>query len=134
MTAPKHAPWVWDHIPEEPRAELWRRLGEWVDWLQEAYAPSVVLPPCWPAHEGLTVELRMFRLWHRWLMSEATQPADGIRWHQELRRSAAAWRELSTCRHEPPVRHQEQLQQAERDRRDQFLAQAAARGAAERSE
>ncbi|HWS38984.1 MAG TPA: hypothetical protein VN408_40365 [Actinoplanes sp.] len=126
MTGPekRDPPWVWERIPDVPRAELWRRLADWVDWLQEAYAPWVLLPDCWPAHEGLVVELRMFRLWHRWLMAEATQPADGVRWHQELRRSAPAWRELASCRHEPPVRHHEQVRLAARERRDAFLAQA----------
>ena len=32
-------------------------------------------------------------------------PVDAVRWHQELRRSADAWRELTTCGHEAPLRH-----------------------------
>lgn len=128
LTTETPPPWVWDHVSEEPRAELWRRLAEWVEWLEGAYAPWVTLPPCWPAHEGLVVELRMFRQWHRWLMSQATQPADGVRWHQDLRRSAQAWQVLAGCRHEPPIRQHRQVQEALRVRRDQFLAEAAGPG------
>lgn len=118
-------PWVWDGLPEQVRAESWRRLADWVEWLEDAYAPWVVLPACWPAHEGLRVELTMFWHWHRWLSTAAVNPIDGVRWHQELRRSAAAWREVASCRHEPPVRHHEQMLTARRTRRDEFLTQAA---------
>ena len=124
MTDKPKPPWVWDDLTPEVRAESWRRLAEWVEWLEEAYGTWVVLPPCWPVHEGLRTELTMFWYWHRWVSTAAVNPIDGVRWHNELRRSAQAWRELATCQHEPPVRHHQQLLQANRARRDHFLAQA----------
>ncbi|MFG1906735.1 hypothetical protein [Kribbella sp. NPDC048928] len=117
-------PWVWDGLNEEIREESWYGLAKWVDWLEEAYAPWVMLPPCWPVHEGLRTELTMFRYWHRWLMSAAVNPIDGVRWHNELRRSAVSWRELSTCRHEPPVAHHNQIMAARKAKRDQYLDEA----------
>jgi len=120
-------PWVWDRLPEAQRNESWRELVEWVDWLTDAYAPWIVLPDCWPAHEGLRTELTMFWLWHEWLMTAAVNPIDGVRWHQDLRHSAQAWRELANCRHEPPIGHHENIRAAQRARRDQFIE--AVRGA-----
>ncbi|HEX6683759.1 MAG TPA: hypothetical protein VF062_13230 [Candidatus Limnocylindrales bacterium] len=117
-------PWDWSRFTAGERAQLLRELSEWVDWLGDAYAPWVLLPPCWPAHEGLRVELTMFWLWHRWMQRSNPSPVEGIKWHNELRHSAAAWRELASCRHEPPVRHHEQLQAAHRERRDHFLTTA----------
>ena len=35
MTAPKPS-WVWDELSDELRAESWRRLAAWVDWLEQA--------------------------------------------------------------------------------------------------
>ena len=125
-------PWIWDGLPEDIQAESWRRLAAWVEWLEEAYAPWVVLPACWPAHEGLLTELRMYWVWHRWLTTAAVNPADGVRWHHELRRSAQAWGELASCRHDPPVRHQEQMRAVQRQRRDGFLAEASHREASQR--
>jgi hypothetical protein len=116
-------PWVWDGLGDEVRGAAWNGLAAWVDWLEEAYAPWVMLPPCWPVHEGLRTELTMFWYWHRWVMSAAVNPIDGIRWHNELRRSAVAWRELSTCRHETPVAHHNQIMAARLAKRDEFLDQ-----------
>ncbi|ADJ50408.1 hypothetical protein AMES_8582 [Amycolatopsis mediterranei S699] len=117
-------PWIWDALEDDVRARSWQELADWVDWLGEAYSPWVHLPPCWPAHEGLKTELSMFWYWHRWLSTAAVNPIDGVRWHNELRRSAQAWRELATCQHEPPVAHHHQIVAAQRARRDQFLADA----------
>ena len=65
----------------------------------------------------------MFWYWHRWVMSAAVNPIDGVRWHNELRRSAVAWRELATCRHEPPVAHHTQILAARQAKRDEYLDQ-----------
>ncbi|GAA0572623.1 hypothetical protein HPO96_17895 [Kribbella sandramycini] len=116
--------WVWEGLGAEERAVRWGGLAEWVEWVEEAYAPWVVLPPCWPVHEGLRVELAMFWYWHRWVVGSAVNPADGVRWHNELRRSAVAWKELATCRHEPPVRHHGQIMADRNAKRDEYLAQA----------
>jgi hypothetical protein len=35
-----------------------------------------------------------------------------------------AWRELSTCRHEPPVAHHNQILAARLAKRDEYLVQA----------
>ncbi len=124
MTDKPQPPWVWDDLTDEVRAESWRKLAEWVEWLEEAYATWVTLPPCWPVHEGLRTELAMFWYWHRWVSTAAVNPIDGVRWHNEMRRSAQAWRELAACQHEPPVRHHQQMLLANRARRDQFLVRA----------
>lgn len=120
-------PWVWDNLPPEVHQRRWQNLVAWVQWLEEAYAPWVILPPCWPAHEGLLAELILFWCWHDWLMHEETDPVAGLRWHAELRRAADAWRQLSTCDHRPPGPEQEQVVAAERARRDQFVAEAMTR-------
>lgn len=128
-TGSKAPPWVWDHLSEEMYAESWRRLAAWVEWLEGAYAPWVVLPACWPAHEGLRTELTIFWIWHRWLMTTAVNPVDGARWHSDLRRAAGAWRELASCRHDAPLRHQQQMDANRRERRDRFIVAASRRDA-----
>ncbi|MET7281898.1 hypothetical protein ABZS29_26940 [Kribbella sp. NPDC005582] len=117
-------PWVWDEKEPHEREGNWDKLAAWVAWLEEAYAPWVLLPPCWPVHEGLRTELTMYWYWHKWVMSTAVNPIDGVRWHNEIRRSASAWRELATCRHEPPVAHHGQIMAARLVKRDEYLAQA----------
>lgn len=116
-------PWVWDGLPRDTYRERWTGLVAWVDWLEEAYAPWVVLPNCWPAHEGLRAELVLFWYWHGWLISEATDPVAGIRWHGDLRRAAEAWRELSTCDHRPSGPEQIRVLTMQRQRRDGYAAE-----------
>ena len=111
-------PWAWDTLPSDEFRELWGQLVEWVDWLQEAYAPWIVLPACWPSHEGLSAELILFWYWHYSVTSEAHDPTAGVQWHADLRVAAHAWRELATCAHEPPLHHQERTNAADRARRD----------------
>jgi hypothetical protein len=120
-------PWVWDQLPDELYAESWRRLADWVEWLERAYAPWVVLPVCWPAHEGLRTELTVFWVWHRWFTTAAVNPVDGVRWHSELRRAAQDWRALANCLHDPPPYNREQQDAARRAERDRFIAEASAR-------
>lgn len=124
VDGPKSPPWVWDRLSDELHAETWRRFADWVAWLEEAYPPWVVLPDCWPAHEGLRTELVFFWYWHRWLMTSSANPADGVRWHAELHRAAPAWRELATCAHEPLAPRHEQLAEQRRDRTAVFVDQA----------
>jgi hypothetical protein len=131
MTAdrPEPPPWVWEHLSDELHDQSLRRLTAWVAWLEEAYAPWVTLPDCWPAHEGLRTELIMFWYWHRYLMTRAVNPTEGVRWHADLRRAAYDWRELAGCTHEPPVRHHEELAEHRHERTQTFVA-ALMRGAA----
>ena len=117
-------PWVWTDKPADNLARTWKDFAAWVEWLENAYAPWVLLPACWPAHEGLQAELRMFWYWHRWIQRKAANPIDGVRFHQELRRSAQAWRELSGCRHDDPMPHRLQIRADELRRRDSFVAAA----------
>lgn len=117
-------PWVWADLDSDKLERSWRDLATWVDWLEDAYAPWVLLPACWPDHEGLRTELRMFWYWHRWVQRKAVNPIDGVRWHQELRRSAQAWRDLANCRHDPPMPHRQQIRTVERQRRDAYITEA----------
>lgn len=117
-------PWAWDDLPEQAYRERWHSLVSWVQWLEEAYAPWVVLPPCWPAHEGLRTELALFWYWHGWLMSEATDPVAGVRWHADLRRAADAWRDLATCDHHPPGPEHERIVEVQRTHRDRLVSEA----------
>lgn len=119
-------PWVWTDLTPDRLARNWQELAAWVAWLEDAYAPWVLLPACWPDHEGLRTELTMYWYWHRWVQRKAANPIDGVRFHQELRRSAQAWRELSNCRHDPPMPHRQQIRAGERQRRDQFIQQVMA--------
>lgn len=121
-------PWVWDQLDEETRRDTWQRFAQWVDWLQETYEPWLVLPPCWPLHEALRVELAMFWYWHRYVMTSTANPPEGVRWHNEFRRSAAAWRELANCSHEEPVHYRRQLAEQRRGRHQEYLNQAIAAG------
>lgn len=118
---PKPPPWVWDHLPDEIYNESWRRFAAWVSWLEEAYAPWVMLPPCWPAHEGLRSELMMFWYWHRYLMNRSANPTEGVRWHADLRRAAYDWRDLAGCTHEPPVRHAQELTEHRNAKTQEFV-------------
>lgn len=119
------APWAWDTLSDDAHAQAWRDLDAWVGWLQRAYSPWVVLPPCWPVHEGLAAELRVYWYWHDWLMAESGSAAEAAGWHAELRRAAEDWRALAGCTHEPPIRPHARLAQERRDRHDAFVAWAA---------
>jgi hypothetical protein len=125
-------PWVWDELPDDAVRERWRALVAWVQWLEDAYQPWVVLPPCWPEHEGLRHELALFWYWHAWLTTTATDPVAGVRWHADLRNAAAAWRELATCGHRPTSAEHAQIVAAQRACRDQFVEDALARRATSR--
>lgn len=122
----ERAAWVWEHLPEAGRQELWRGLAGWVEWLEQAYAPWVVLPPCWAAHEGLSTELAMLWCWHDRLRTRESDPADGVRWHAELRHAAGAWQAVAMCEHQLPGPEQQRIRAAQLARRDQFLAEAIA--------
>ncbi|WP_187369727.1 hypothetical protein [Fodinicola acaciae] len=119
----KKAPWVWDQQDSASYPTKWKSLAEWVQWLQEAYHPWVLLPPCWPAHEGLSTELRLFWYWHRWTMGGSASPVDAVRWHNDLRQSASAWRELAACTHEAPLPHRAAIERQRRDRTEAFVDQ-----------
>lgn len=116
-------PWVWDDLPEAEYRDRWSRLVGWVQWLEEAYEPWLVLPACWPAHEGLRTELILLWYWHGWLTTEESDPVAGLRWHAELRRAADVWRQLSTCDHRDPGPEHQRLMAGQRARRDGYVAQ-----------
>jgi hypothetical protein len=120
----KKAPWVWDQEDSEVYRAKWEHLAEWVNWLQEAYQPWVVLPPCWPVHDGLCAELKLFWYWHRWTLGGSATPVDAIRWHSDLRHSATAWRELAACTHDAPLRHRAEFEDQRRSRSAAFVIQA----------
>jgi hypothetical protein len=109
-------PWVWEVLHTDEQEQSWRRHVAWVEWLQDAYEPWISLPPCWPAHEGLRTELRMFWYWHRWVMTSAMDPRDGVRWHDALRAAARAWSDLAGCSHQSPLRHVGDLRRERRER------------------
>ena len=98
-------PWDWSAFTREQWLRELERLGEWVDWLQQAYR-VVELPRCWPCHEGLRRELAL--LWYWWLElheprapEEPVTAAEGAQWHDHLRQAAATWREYyAGCSHE----------------------------------
>ena len=115
-------PWVWSGLPQSALRQRWDDLVVWVEWLEEAYAPWVMLPACWPAHEGLRNELVLFWYWHDWLVHEESDPVAALRWHTDLRRAADAWRELATCDHRSPGVEYERIRSAHRARRDRLVA------------
>jgi hypothetical protein len=90
--------WDWAALAQSERDQRWRRLSAWVIWLQEHYSAWVKLPPCWPLHEALRSELEFLRAWHDGLI-ENGDGAEGLSWHSSMRSSAAAWAELSDCKH-----------------------------------
>lgn len=98
-------PWDWSPYDREMWLNELEELGKWVDWLQQAYR-VVELPRCWPAHEGLRLELVAVREW--WLdlyahrgPDEPRIPVEAVtRWHATLRSAATDWRErYANCRH-----------------------------------
>jgi hypothetical protein len=112
VTAPEERtrpPWDWRSLTSEEFEREVEALVSWVGWLETTYAPWVELPPCWPLHESLRNELALFWYRHRYVYGAAGDPAEGIRWHQDLRSSAAAWHALSGCEHRAPLRHQQAL-------------------------
>ena len=60
----------------------------------------------------------------RWPIKVESNPADAIRWHQELRTSATAWRELSTCKHEPELVQLTRSRSAAEKKHTAYMAQA----------
>lgn len=120
--------WVWSDLSPEDYEQTWREFSSWVGWLEQEYASWVRLPPCWPLHEALRVELAMFWYWHGDVMTTVDDPVTGIAWHNDLRQSAQAWQQLADCDHEEPIRYHRQLAEQRRARHQQFLGQAIARG------
>lgn len=116
--------WVWDDLPDDVYVGLWREFAAWVAWLEDTYGAWVTLPPCWPLHEALRTELTMFWYWHGEIMSTEQNPVAGISWHNDLRNSAVAWRELAGCDHEEPIRYHRQLAEDRRRRHSEFLERA----------
>jgi hypothetical protein len=98
--APPRPPWDWASLEPRQRALELERLGDWVRALRDDYRAWVNLPDCWPLHEPLRSELAFFWYWQREILGVRNRAAEGVHWHEELRRSADAWRRLSTCRHE----------------------------------
>lgn len=118
------SPWWWEDLDGASRAERWDRFEPWVEWLVEAYAPWVALPPCWALHEGMCTELKVFWTWHEWAIKQRSNPVDAVRWHQDLRSSAKSWRELATCKHEPESVHLSSMSQRRNQRTADFVRQA----------
>lgn len=116
--------WVWDDLTDEQRGHRFTALADWVGWLETTYAPWVTLPACWPLHEALRTELTMHWAWHRLVSTSLAAPAEGVRWHHELRRCAEAWRALADCPHEPLSRQRVELGLARRRQTEEFLRQA----------
>ncbi|GAA3768587.1 hypothetical protein GCM10022225_63940 [Plantactinospora mayteni] len=125
------APWAWDDATDEAYEDLWARFVRWVDWVEREYAPWVVLPPCWPVHEALRFELTLLWYAHDAALYRSTDPISGIQWHVDLRNAANAWRALATCDHREPSPEQRRIEQARRDRRDEFAAEAMTRRSAD---
>lgn len=108
-------PWNWEGLSRGQLEANWRDLAEWVDWLQETYSELVKLPPCWPRHVPLRTELALFRYWHALAFEGTPHPAEALRWQRELRQAAETWRQLSDCRHEPPLRYESRLAEQRRE-------------------
>lgn len=120
-------PWAWGHLAAEERSERWKALALWVGWLEESHSPWIALPPCWALHEGLREELKVFWYWHQWSVGRAANPVDAVRWHQELRRSAEAWRQLSTCAHESPLPQHQMIVAHRQQQASRYVAEAVER-------
>lgn len=122
------SPWWWNGFDQTLYDECWDEFEPWVDWLVEAYAPWVVLPPCWALHDGLATELKIFFNWHELAVKVRSNASDAVRWHQELRSSAKAWRELTTCKHEPGSPQMSTMSQRRKNKAADFTQQARQRG------
>ena len=122
------SPWWWRDFDEAFYNECWDAFATWVDWLVEAYSPWVVLPPCWALHEGMANELKIFWNWYESAIKVRANPVDAVRWHQDMRSSATAWRELATCKHEPDSGHLPAMSQRRKVKAADFIQQARQRG------
>ena len=122
------SPWWWRDFDEALYNECWDAFAPWVEWLVEAYAPWVALPPCWALHEGMATELKIFWNWYESAIKLRANPVDAVRWHQDLRSSAKAWRELATCRHEPDSGRPSTTPQRRKEKAADFIQQARQRG------
>jgi len=92
-------PSVWRGYAGQGPDEQWDKLVTWVAWLLESYEPWVRLPTCWPRHMGLRSELVFFHAWHEQIMEDG-DAFEGVNWHAALRSAAAAWEQVTGCRHE----------------------------------
>lgn len=99
-SAPR-AGWTWEHLSPAQQRDVWGRFVGWVERLRLTYMTVVRLPPCWARHDELVNELRLFWYWDMTLQAGG-RPDEAIRWHNELRHSAEAWRKLANCDHEDP--------------------------------
>jgi hypothetical protein len=122
-------PWVWSDLRGAALTQAWEELGSWVSWLEEAYAPWIVLPDCWPLHEGLCVEIRIFYYWHEYLTTHALPAVESLRWHSELRSASRQWQALAQCVHEDAAPHVLDMRRQRLQVRRRYLDQARARTA-----
>lgn len=76
--------WTWRYASAEAAAELWARLRDFVDWLNQRYAldSERQIPPCWDRHPVAVEELTaLLCSWHS-VYCELENPGDALlAWH-----------------------------------------------------
>ena len=95
-------PWNWAALTEEERIAELDDLAEWAAELQQGYGRWVRLPACWPCHQALLEELKVFWYWRLRLdQNPESTPEDAVRWHHNLRAAADAWAwAFAGCQHQ----------------------------------
>ena len=78
-------PWDLATLPDDLAVPVWAWLHEVVSWLNEnhAWQPETVIPPCWPQHPHLTLEVAALAF-VRQAAIRSIQPSDLHEWHADL--------------------------------------------------
>lgn len=79
------AAYCWREITDpQVRAQLWRTIREWVDWVSTRYLShgAIRIPPCWYRHPVAVEELTA--LWAGWYMAYHQEEPNTLAsdWHQ----------------------------------------------------
>jgi hypothetical protein len=82
---------TWEAATDTELRELWKELGEWVQWAARVY-PRLrsALRPCWPHHPEVIRELNAYAVWWQEVYA-AEQNGQGVSrgrgavwWHEQL--------------------------------------------------
>ena len=78
-------PWDLAHLPEEAREPVGQWLHDVARWLNRSYAwqAETVIPPCWPQHPHIALDLAVLAF-GRLLTYQSATTTHPARWHDDL--------------------------------------------------
>lgn len=85
-TSPRNVrPWDLSRLPQRLVDPVWGWLEDVVQWINRhhAWQPQHVIPPCWPQHPNVALELAVLAF-ARQIALRAVVPTDLEQWHRDL--------------------------------------------------